>query len=39
MGTLARAVGIGIVDETALKQRLDDIAQRMMDYAISKWCR
>jgi hypothetical protein len=38
MGALARAVGIGVEDETALKDRLDDGAERMVDDPIAEGC-
>src|SRR5512135_1179759 len=35
MGALAPAAGIGVLDESALEERLDDIAQGVMDHPVA----
>ena len=36
MGTLAEAIGIGVGDKTAFKDRLDEVAERMVHDTVTK---
>ncbi len=36
MGAFALPISVALIDESGVKQRLDDVAERMMDDSISK---